>query len=151
MRKSKTTYSNPLGYRMTDRVEPFVFGVESYRVNVLSYDTDIFKNVNEFIGRYTFFFTHYMKFLDKKNERVRIEEFLKDNHLNGGYIDDKIIKTTFTQRGNNIFFEKGGKEGECYITGIFSVDNYKVFCASSYMFFRDKFTNEQFIYSGGLI
>ncbi len=148
---TKRKNENPLGYRITDKVKPFNFGDTNYIVSVLLYDRYMYQNVNEFIGRYTFFFMHYMQSLDEKKKHLRIEEFLKDNNLNHEYLDDKIIKTTFTVRANNIYFKKGVKEGECSLVGIFFADNYKIFCTTSYMFFKDKFTNEQFMYSGGLI
>ena len=148
---TKKKNENPLGYRITDKVKSFNFGDTNYRVSVLLYDRHMYQNVNEFIGRYTFFFMHYMQSLDEKKKHLRIEEFLKDNNLNHEYLDDKIIKTTFTVRANNIYFKKGVKEGECSLVGIFFADNYKIFCTTSYMFFKDKFTNEQFMYSGGLI
>jgi len=137
-----------LGYRITDRVQPLIV---DYNLHVLAYDRNMYQNVNEFIGRFTFFFNRYVNYIDDKGKKVRIKEFLKDNNLYRDHVDDKIIITSFIEKNESILYELNDKQRETNISGIFTADNYRITCTHSHMFFIDNFTNEKFIYSGDLI
>ena len=123
------------------------FTIENYRIEVSTFNGDYFRDGRSLLNTYGIVFSDFKAFVNNKEKKVRLMEFLEDS-VENSCLHDSIAKINFTVKKDHIFFERNGQKENWINMGEFYIDNYKVNCCSSYMFLTDLKTDEQFMYYG---
>lgn len=148
----KLQYSDPLGYRPYDKVEPIYIGGKNLFPYVYRYDKNIYKGINDFIDRFSWMYIRYQSSC-QKNKKISIEEFLEKNVAEYEYPNNDIFaETSFALKENKIYFGLDGvKKRKFLIQGIFTIDDCTFYATEQYFFFFNKFNYKQYVYYGDLI
>ncbi len=124
------------------------FTSENYQIDIIAFNNNYFRDCNSFINTYGMLLNDFKEFVNHKEKKVRLMEFLEDSVENNYYLNDYITKIDFTIKKDHINFKRNGRKEDWINMGEFYIDNYKVNCCSSYMFLTDLKTDEQYMYYG---
>jgi len=121
------------------------FSNENYRIEVSTFNSNFFRDGHQLINNYALVLNDFKDYANSKKERIRFIEFIEYS-IKHSQISDYIDYFNFQVKDDHILFEKKGEKQDWINMGEFYIDNYKVNVCSSYLFFTDICSNEQFMY-----
>ncbi|GIT98524.1 hypothetical protein [Sulfurovum sp. TSL1] len=121
------------------------FSNENYIIELSTFNSNFFSDGYTLINNYALVLNDFKDYANSKQKRVRFIEFIKYS-IKHSQISDRIEYFNFKVKDDHILFKQDGEKQDWINMGEFYIDNYKINVCSSYLFFTDLLSEEQFMY-----